>query len=275
MPPVSVLPSVLPRRPTGVIFEGTSAEPIPYPPTIEPFELKGSGGMHPKREVDLYVTLGRFWEAPLSTYTSSPSSTVGELVRNLWTAKTTSTFIVHTPLLIAGADLSPSFATYLSNVTATTPATLEVRREYLKARFSLVLFDARVEEFEFGADSHFSQRIGQLVLRFGGEALGTLAAMIAESRTPLPILGELFRTLGRIRSMTTHDDRRAVLLRFLAAPDIRVRHVAATGLAELDDPAAIPALQTALTAERSERLRSHFRLVLDQLQATDVALRHR
>ena len=47
------------------------------------------------------------------------------------------------------------------------------------------------------------------------------------------------------------------------------------GLAELDDPAAIPALQTALTAERSERLRAHLRLVLDQLQATNVALRHR
>jgi hypothetical protein len=132
---------------------------------------------------------------------------------------------------------------------------------------------AAPEEFDFGAESHFAQRIAGLVLQYGGEALGTFEAMITESCMPLTVLGELFRTLGRIRGATTHDDRRAVLLRFLAAPDIRVRHVAATGLAELDDPAAIPALQTALTAERSERLRSHLRLVLDQLQATNVALR--
>ncbi len=61
------------------------------------------------------------------------------------------------------------------------------------------------------------------------------------------------------------------LLRSLAAPDVRVRHIAATGLAELDDPAAIPELQRALAVEHSERLRAHLRLVLDQLQATDAA----
>jgi hypothetical protein len=67
------------------------------------------------------------------------------------------------------------------------------------------------------------------------------------------------------------QDQRAVLLRFLAAPDVRVRHIAATGLAELDDPAAIPELQRALAVEHSERLRAHLRVVLDQLQATDTA----
>ena len=174
----------------------------------------------------------------------------------------TNTLGIHSAPLVAGADLSPSFSTNLSNVTATTPITLEIRRQYLRSRFSAVLADARSEEFDFGTESRFAQRIAGLVAQYGGEALGTFEATITESHMPLTVLGELFRTLGRIRSATT-------------ALDIRVRHVAATGLAELDDPAAIPALQTALTAERSERLRAHLRLVLDQLQATNVALRHR
>jgi len=176
---------------------------------------------------------------------------------------------------MAGADLSPSFASYIANVNATNPRTLEIRRDYLKSRFSVALADARSEEFEVGTVSNFSQRIARLILMYGGDAFGTLAATLSDARVPVTVLGELFRTLGRVRNVTTHDDQRDFLLRSLGAPDVRVRHVAATGLAELDDPVTIPALQAALAAERSERLRMHLRLVLDQLQATSVALRRR
>lgn len=290
MLPVLVLPKVIPRRPTGVIIGSTSDEHASWSPTLVPLHARGIERIQSECEFDPDAAMRPLaaWWSPLveqrlrvlpggayaySTVVSEwPASTIS-LVKDLVTV--TNTLGRHAAPLVAGADLSPSFSTHLSNVTATTPITLEIRRQYLRSRFSAALADARSEEFDFGAESRFAQRIAELVLQYGGEALGTFEATITESRMPLTVLGELFRTLGRIRSAITHEDRRAVLLRFLAAPGIRVRHVAATGLAELDDPAAIPALQTALTAERSERLRSHLRLVLDQLQATNVALRHR
>ncbi len=294
MSPVAVLSGRPPRRRhTGAAFEGTTAEAVPYPRVVEPSELKGAVGIQRESEIDLGAAFRQLWVTPLRaeyeqanrllvpqgafTYwavvPSLPSSTMEELTRDIWTA--TSTFVAHTPLLIAGAELAPSFTTYLSNVTATTPATLEVRREYLQARFSIALADARGEDFEFGTESQLTQRIARLVLRYGNEALGTLATILNDQPVSVPVLGELFRTVGRIRNGAMRDNQRSVLLRFLAAPDIRVRHVAATGLAALDDPEAIPALQAALAAERSNRLRMHLRQVLTQLEATGAALRHR
>ena len=275
-----VLSAVIRGPLSGTFFEGASAEPTAHPSGH--FDLMSDPGAHPERDIDLGEAMCLLRGLSLRSHQEhahqifpegAPASTIGAFAREFWTA--TSPFIVGTPLLIAGADFAPSSSTYPANVTATTSATLEVRREFLKSRFSEVLADAKMEEFEFGADSNFSRRIARLVLQYGGEGLATLEATIIESRAPVNVLGELLRTIGRIRSATTHEDQRAFLLRFLSARDIRVRHVAATGLAEMDDPATIPALQTALGAEPSERLRLHLRLVLDQLQATSVALRRR
>jgi hypothetical protein len=280
MPVLPVLPTLLPHRPPA---GSTSDAHTPWSPTL----------IQPECEFTLDAPMGRLvaWPSPLRTlgehtlqilprgaYAYSAalqgmSSTIGERVGELLTE--TSSFVVQAAPFTAGADLFPSFASYIANVNATNPRTLEIRRDYLKSRFSVVLADARSEEFEVGTDSNFSQRIARLVLMYGGDAFGTLATTLSDARVPVTVLGELFRTLGRIRSATTHDDQRDLLLRYLGAPDVRVRHVAATGLAELDDPAAIPVLQTALAAERSERLRMHLRLVLDQLQATSVALHRR
>jgi hypothetical protein len=292
MPAPSVLPSLLPHRPPGVISGSTSDEHAPWSPTLAPVEATGVQ-IQPECEFDLDAALRRLvaWRSPLRTYgehtlqilprgayaysalVQGMSSTIGEHVGDLLTV--TSSFVIHAAPFGAGADLSPSFASHIASVNDTTPRTFAVRRNYLKSRFSVALADAKSEEFEVGTDSNFSQRIARLVLMYGGDAFGTLAATLTDARVPVTVLGELFRAVGRIRHSTTKDDQREFLLRFLGAPDVRVRHVAATGLAELDDPATIPALQTALTAERSERLRMHLQLVLDQLQATSVALRRR
>jgi hypothetical protein len=159
-----------------------------------------------------------------------------------------------------------------SVVSATTSETLEVRRHFLNTRVNDLLTEARRENFEFGSDSTLSHEIARLLRRYGADMVDALDIILRSPTFGVDVLGELVRTLGRVPDVSTRPLRRDVLLRLLRSPLIRVRHVAATGLAELDDPNTIPALTLAIDEERSERLRAHLYRVIEQLRDTQRCL---
>ena len=286
-------PLALPQHSKTVTVGSTSGEETTAYVGLVPFtrlqgavRIESERGYAHERALDRMVGTYRFFTQELGhpllperayAYSAAleivPSSTIVEPEPDLWTS--TNTFIAHRPLLIAGAEFAPSFAAQLESVTATTPETIEVRREYLRARSSIALSEGKAESFEFGMDSQLSQRLSRLVLVYGTETVQALIGVLAEGPISISVLGEVFRTLGRIHSETTRDARRALLLHYLNTGDLRVRHVAATGLASLDDPAAIPALEKMLMSEGSEKFRMHLRQVLTQLRATSGTARSR
>ncbi len=139
----------------------------------------------------------------------------------------------------------------------------------LRANASSILRRAEHEDFEFGTSSVLSRSLASLVGNHGVRAIHALRDVL-RSESPSPaIMGELLREVGRLQHKASRDLRKRLLIEYLQSPSIQMRHVAATGLAELDDPAAIPALETAFRAAgNSDRLRQHITAVLRQLRDT-------
>jgi hypothetical protein len=134
----------------------------------------------------------------------------------------------------------------------------ELAKDVLKSRIRVVLTDAEHEELEIGVQSTFSRRLLALVAEHGKRAVEALNEL----------MGILLRELGRVRDESSRQVRRKLLSDLLRSRYVQVRHASATGLAELDDPEAIPALETAIDRERFDAPREHLALVLDQLRDT-------
>lgn len=138
----------------------------------------------------------------------------------------------------------------------------------LKAQAMSLLALAEREEFEFGEDSVLSQSFASLVTEHGVRAVHALHDALSARPPSTNVMGQLLREVGRMLHKTSHHIRKSILLEHLKSRSVRVRHAAATGLAELDDPTTIPALEMLHGREDSGRLKRHIARVLEQLRET-------
>jgi hypothetical protein len=141
-------------------------------------------------------------------------------------------------------------------------------KDFLKSCIRDMLSAAEHEELEIGVESVFSHQIISLLAEHGANATEALGEVLRDKLASDAVMGVLLRQLGRIQQKSSHQVRLKLLSDILRARSVQVRHAAATGLAELDDPNAIPALELACQRERHERPREHFALVLEQLRET-------
>ena len=127
------------------------------------------------------------------------------------------------------------------------------------------------EVFEYGMDSELSFALDSLIKRYSNEAVAELDRILDQDRTRLEVLEETLLQIGSIEHNPTHQSRLMLITKhLLKSPAVSVRDYAALGIAEMDDPEAIPFLRIAIGYENSERLRRDLELVLDQLVATQA-----
>ena len=129
---------------------------------------------------------------------------------------------------------------------------------------------ASEEVFEAGFDSNFSLTLDALVRTHGKVAIEVLDQAIRNERN-FEVKAEATQQIGSIEDARTHNRRLALLLHHLKSEDARIRDAASIGLADMDDPSAIPAVGEALRRETSASLRRNLELVLGQLEETVAA----
>jgi HEAT repeat protein len=152
-----------------------------------------------------------------------------------------------------------------------TPASTEqtlTKPDYLQRRVLGLFASAAEEVFEEGTEPLFAKELVALIMDHGNAAVAALESALETPGKDVEVAREVLRWLGVIDHSQSRRYRRAVLEKYLEAPSARLRYAAALGLAEMDDPAAIPALAEAIRTEPHDKIRWHFQLVLDQLENT-------
>ncbi|RMF82800.1 MAG: HEAT repeat domain-containing protein [Chloroflexi bacterium] len=129
---------------------------------------------------------------------------------------------------------------------------------------------ARDEYFEDGIESDFSTELAKLFQRDGHQAVDIIANLLNDKHVNPEVVGETLRCIGEIENADTHLQRRLLLENSLRHSSPIVRDRAGLGLASMDDPAAIPALEQAIAREQIVQLREDLQQVLDQLIATQA-----
>jgi hypothetical protein len=127
---------------------------------------------------------------------------------------------------------------------------------------------ARYESFEPGMESAFSQGLVKLVEEGDCDALSVLRTLMFDRKVSNEIIAEALRWIAWVKQPATHQQRMNILIEALQSRSPSVRDAAGLGIATLDDPAAIPFVQRAITKETIDELRADLTLVLDQLQET-------
>lgn len=116
------------------------------------------------------------------------------------------------------------------------------------------------EPFRLGAG------LDKLIRKYGKAVVREIGRLVASERFSADIRQDALTILGSIGDPPTHKDRVAILTHNLAAKDVCLRDGAASGLANIDDPATISEVLVALEREPSPRLRRKLQLVIDQLR---------
>lgn len=116
--------------------------------------------------------------------------------------------------------------------------------------------------------SGFSRGLLAFLSHHGMEALIALDELISSEVVNHVIASEALRWLGHMIDPPSREARRGLLERSLLSKSSFIRDGAVLGLAYIDDPRSIPALEQALEREEIATLRRDLELVLDQLRDT-------
>lgn len=136
----------------------------------------------------------------------------------------------------------------------------------LSVQLGSIFLKAANERFESGVISDFAKDIIAVVYNHGGRAVEEIGAlMLSEAGNPL-VSAEALRSLGQIAHPTTYRERLWVLQRSLRCSSPITRDGATIGLAWLDDPAAIQALEAAIDRETYVGLKQDMQRLLRQLR---------
>jgi hypothetical protein len=143
------------------------------------------------------------------------------------------------------------------------PLKLEGEIQYL---FAL----GKVEIFEGGMDSRFSQYLYRLIDEYGDNAIASLSEKITRDSDNLApvVAGQTLKLLGEIENQHLRSWIFAALIKGLKSKYVDVKDGAILGLASLDDPKAIPHLEAAIEHEQNRELREDMEQVLEQLIET-------
>lgn len=158
---------------------------------------------------------------------------------------------------------------FLKSESATDTEDSELLLEEQLFRYlGQIVREATDQVFLDGMESPFSRQLSLAIKVFGYVAIQSIERMLTSGEDNAEVFGELLRQLGSVEDPLTHHGRLMILIDNLQAPDPRIRDAAALGIAALDDPTALIAVQAALYHEASPNLRDNLNLVIGQLQAT-------
>lgn len=135
-----------------------------------------------------------------------------------------------------------------------------------------IVAESAWENFADGMESGLSRKLHSLIQAHGGEAVEAFGALIKNGRADVESAEEILRQIGYSEHAPTHDARLELLSGFLFSPSARIRDAASIGVAGMDDPAALNAVETALANEPTEFIRYSLALVLEQLRETEKEL---
>ncbi len=138
------------------------------------------------------------------------------------------------------------------------------------AKLRRAFTEAAGEWFEDGVESRFSRSLSTLLMVYGDAAVAAMEPWLASPTSNPEVVVEAAAWLGEIDHAPSAQYRRTLLekLLFSRRASTRVRHGAASGLASMDDPAALSAVIRARDQESNERLRHFLGLVAEQLERT-------
>lgn len=122
------------------------------------------------------------------------------------------------------------------------------------------------ETFEYGMDSEFITQLARQIDDHGHKAVEAIASVILKGQAKAQVIAEALRFLGSIDHEESFRLRFVLLTLSLMNPSRWVRDGASLGLDEMNDPRAIPALESAVARERLPELRKDIAIVLDRLR---------
>ena len=127
--------------------------------------------------------------------------------------------------------------------------------------------------FEVGMDNQFSEDLERAIEAIGAPILVEIKRIILNEESSLTVAAETMRYIGNTESPTYRAERRELLETCLLNSRFAwVRDGAGLGLASLDDPQSIPALEIAIAKESNQELKEDLLQVLEQLEETLLEL---
>lgn len=131
-----------------------------------------------------------------------------------------------------------------------------------------LLDQAKSESFDDNALDEFENKFGVFIHKYLAKAITSLLIYIISGSLPTSVVHAILTIVGRISDPETHSARLWLLEHCLNLSSQKIRDGAGLGLSYLDDPAAIPYINNAITKESNPLLRNNLRLVLIQLERT-------
>jgi hypothetical protein len=123
------------------------------------------------------------------------------------------------------------------------------------------------EIFEDGMESELSRKLHAMIRGFGLPCVELLGEILMSNTINCEVASEVLRQVGLIEHPQTHSERLLLLTSALKFEDPRLRDAASIGLASMDDPAALSALEAAILVEPSSAIRRNLNQVVKQFQA--------
>ena len=120
--------------------------------------------------------------------------------------------------------------------------------------------------FHDGMESQFSRELTFHIENYGNNAISKLEDLIIGDKIDPEIAAEALRWIGRNTDKSTHDKRLQLLGNSLTCSSPLVREGALLGLAALDDSAAIPFIEKAISIEPFFELQHDMSVVAEQLK---------
>jgi hypothetical protein len=136
----------------------------------------------------------------------------------------------------------------------------------IRQKAAAVFASGGEEILEDGMESSFTRNLSALLKEQGQNALLAVEDLVRSPETNRELAFEATRLLGALDDSWSLTLRRKFLEELLDSTSVRLRHAAASGLAAMDDPAALSAVERAVINEQNERLKKYLALVVQQLQ---------
>ena len=163
---------------------------------------------------------------------------------------------------------APPFATRAQDPTDLSDSPLPESENPILPKIRRIVEESAWENFADGMESALSRKLHSLIQAHGGEAVRAISALIKNGLADSESAEEILRQVGYSEDSTTYSARLELLVDSLHSLNPRIRDAASLGVAAMDDPSAIEALEAAIERESSAMLRRNLTLALEQLRET-------
>ena len=151
--------------------------------------------------------------------------------------------------------------------TRPTPITDPSRLEQANRELMALVNLAKEVHIEDGMDNELYVAFQAFLAKYENVGLAIMSEEMFGSRTPEHTLSTLLEYVGKSEETNSTTMRRQLIESYLTHESPVVRDGAIVGLSYLEDPAAIPALQTASDKETRSDLRRDIKEIIEELVA--------